>query len=100
MFVCDVFPVLRNTFCFVDVGLVGVSDAYFKPSGCIQEVHCEKSIQASGLHVEKNLCQKQLTLQKIPENFNKQRLFEGRMTSAKLKQAGRVTRDAIDALHR
>lgn len=32
--------------------------------------------------------------------FNKERLYEGRMTKTKLQQVGRVTRDAIEELHR
>lgn len=35
-----------------------------------------------------------------PDHFVKQKLYEGRMTSSKLKQVGRITRDAIETLHR
>ena len=58
-----------------------------------------RSIQERGLHVETNPNQKQGAF-KVPEYFNRQRLYGGRMTSADLRQVGRVTRDAIETLHR
>ncbi len=60
-----------------------------------------KTTEKSGLNLNFNLPPSQSSAILVPTISNpQQRLYDGRMTHSKLQQVGRVTRDAIEALHR